>query len=365
MSKIPEMGACNTNDVALTLNMTANFKESRMFADANPALIEGVEFVSTWESLSPERPIYGVQWHPEKNSYEFDAHKRIPHTTHAVRVAQKIWYASPVTQSYIAASYVKYLEGAGARVVPIMVNQTDEYYKRMIEMTNGLLLPGGDVDLRTSGYALASAQLIKYAHANASRPYPIWATCQGFEFLALFMSKLPDLPLCSAYDVALPLNMTMGFKESRLFSGADPTIIEILQKEAVTHNYHYMCLTMDQYNSSPELKSTFKILSTNVDLNGVEFVSTWESVSTERPIYGVIWHPEHNAYEFDSHKHIPHTANAVLVAQFMANFFVNECRKVWTPPIAVTDEMAMLIYNYQLLYTASQTGEPYEFEQIY
>ena len=31
--------------------------------------------------------------------------------------------------SYFAASYVKYLEAAGARVVPIKINQTEEYYR--------------------------------------------------------------------------------------------------------------------------------------------------------------------------------------------------------------------------------------------
>ena len=30
--------------------------------------------------------------------------------------------------SYFAASYVKYLESAGARVVPVKINQTEEYY---------------------------------------------------------------------------------------------------------------------------------------------------------------------------------------------------------------------------------------------
>ena len=30
--------------------------------------------------------------------------------------------------TYFAASYVKYLESAGARVVPIKINQTEEYY---------------------------------------------------------------------------------------------------------------------------------------------------------------------------------------------------------------------------------------------
>ncbi|CAG2108580.1 unnamed protein product, partial [Medioppia subpectinata] len=141
-------------------------------------------------------------------------------------LAQEYWAPGAVNQSHIAASYVKYLESAGARVVPVMINETEQYYKQIIAETNGLLIPGGDQNLRTSGYAIAGAHLVKYAHANASRPYPIWTTCLGFELVALLMSKLPALGSCDTNDVALPLNMTMGFKESRMFSGVNPSIVK-------------------------------------------------------------------------------------------------------------------------------------------
>ena len=53
--------------------------------------------------------------------------------------------------SYIAASYVKYIESAGARVVPVLINQPGEYYQTIFDSTNGLLIPGGDVSLVDSG----------------------------------------------------------------------------------------------------------------------------------------------------------------------------------------------------------------------
>merc|ERR1719288_616609 len=49
--------------------------------------------------------------------------------------------------SYIAASYVKFVESGGARVVPVMINQPEEYYRTIFKSTNGLLIPGGDVSL--------------------------------------------------------------------------------------------------------------------------------------------------------------------------------------------------------------------------
>ena len=51
--------------------------------------------------------------------------------------------------SYIAASYVKYVESGGARVVPVFINQAEEYYRTIFHSTNGLLIPGGDVSLDT------------------------------------------------------------------------------------------------------------------------------------------------------------------------------------------------------------------------
>ena len=53
--------------------------------------------------------------------------------------------------SYIAASYVKFVESGGARVVPILINQPDDYYQMIFRSTNGLLIPGGAQDFDDSG----------------------------------------------------------------------------------------------------------------------------------------------------------------------------------------------------------------------
>lgn len=46
----------------------------------------GLEFVSTIEHRY--YPFYGVQFHPEKNIYEWVRNKNISHTNHAVKAAQ-------------------------------------------------------------------------------------------------------------------------------------------------------------------------------------------------------------------------------------------------------------------------------------
>ena len=64
-----------------------------------------------------------------------------------------------LANEFFDSSYVKFLEQAGARVVPIFIQRDEAYYRRMFNLTNGLLVPGGAANLAESG-VLASFILI-------------------------------------------------------------------------------------------------------------------------------------------------------------------------------------------------------------
>jgi len=49
---------------------------------------------------------------------------------------------------YIAASYVKFVESGGARVVPIFYNSTKDQLDQLFDSINGILLPGGGADFK-------------------------------------------------------------------------------------------------------------------------------------------------------------------------------------------------------------------------
>lgn len=68
--------------------------------------------------------------------------------TQAIREAWKDDF--PNKSTLLSASYVKFIESAGARVVPIHVGKNAEYYEMMFNKTNGLLLPGGNVTIEDS-----------------------------------------------------------------------------------------------------------------------------------------------------------------------------------------------------------------------
>ena len=46
--------------------------------------------ISTFNFLPPAKkyPFYAVQWHPEKNNFEWTTKEEIPHSEHAVAVSQ-------------------------------------------------------------------------------------------------------------------------------------------------------------------------------------------------------------------------------------------------------------------------------------
>jgi len=93
--------------------------------------------------------------------------------------------------SFITASYVKWVESGGARVVPIPYNASQEELSYFFSSVNGLLMPGGMQTLNeTITFFDSSLYLFNLAlKANANGDYfPIWGTCMGFQFLNIAVS---------------------------------------------------------------------------------------------------------------------------------------------------------------------------------
>ncbi|XP_041823616.1 gamma-glutamyl hydrolase [Melanotaenia boesemani] len=274
-------------------------------------------------------------------------------------LAQEVFSPKPNQSAYIAASYVKFLEAAGARVVPVMINQTLEEYKTLFNSINGILYPGGGVSIISSGYERAAKIFYELAiEANKRGDYfPVWGTCLGFEQLTYLTSGKFSLSHTNTSGVALPLNFTEDMKDSRMFKGFPSEVMAALASEPITENSHQWSLATSTYNTNEKLRTFYKVLSTNTDGN-VEFVSTVEAYTY--PIYGTQWHPEKNAFEWTK-PYIPHSPSAVKTTFYMAEFFVNEARKSFHRFESQEEENKALIYNYSPVYTGAMRA----FEQIY
>ncbi|XP_076030765.1 gamma-glutamyl hydrolase-like, partial [Oratosquilla oratoria] len=267
--------------------------------------------------------------------------------------------------SYIAASYVKFVESSGGRVAPIFINQDPEYYQTIVDSVNGILFPGGSISItNSSGYGMG-VQLLYEAvvKKNLQGTYlPLWGTCLGFEAIMYLSAGMTNwLTICDSMNEAKPLGFEPGFRQSRLFTGVPGNILEALWQEKVTVNFHRWCMTRENLTASG-LAEDFLLLTTNRDADGLEFVSTVEH--NYLPFYGVQWHPEKNAFEWDTgHKYnnIPHSHTAIKVTQYFGNFFVNQARLNSQKFFSTEEEKAHLIYNYEPTDVSGFTG----FNQVY
>jgi len=202
----------------------------------------------------------------------------------------------PLTQfgsSYIAASYVKYVESGGGRVVPVFHNSTADELDAIFENINGLLFPGGGADLDDTPIYYSSLYLYNLAlQANDNDDYfPIFGHCMGFELLAILTTQDPNiLDDCSAENISYALNLTENAPDSRWIGNAPATVVDIIATEDVCLNNHVMCVFPTTYQENKYLNQFYSVLATNVDTLGNEFISTWEGF--DYPIYGMQWHAE-------------------------------------------------------------------------
>jgi len=251
---------------------------------------------------------------------------------------------------YIAASYVKYLEASGARVVPIDFDATDAELDSLLGSLNGLLFPGGGAAFpKSAQYAFDKVRAMN----DAGDPFPLWGTCMGFQWLLLAASDValdPPTGQMDSYNISLSLNFTSTYADSRVLGGAPVAVLEALSREAVTMNNHHYGIYPDHFASTPALSSFYNLLSTSQDRQGVPFVSMMEAFNY--PIFGSQWHPEKNNFEWAETadgtpaEAIDHSPNAVMVSQYMATFFVNQARLSAHSYSSEAAEDAALIYNY-------------------
>lgn len=251
----------------------------------------------------------------------------------------------PHGTSYIAASYVKYIESAGARVVPIRINRTEEEYVALFNSINGLLLPGGDVNIETSQFTRTAKIFYELAlKANKAGDYfPLWGTCQGFQQLTVLTANKNLLTNTDTEAVALPLSFMKGAQTTRLFKNFPKNLLQSLSQENITANFHLWSLSLQNYSRTPSLKRFYKVLSTNTD-GKIEFISTMEA--HHYPFYAVQWHPEKSPFEWLDKPGMVHSASAVQTSFYTASFFVSEARKNQHKFPSLQEEEKALIYNY-------------------
>lgn len=79
--------------------------------------------------------------------------------------------------SYIMSAYVKFLESAGARIIPMIRSESREVTLDKLSKVNGILFPGGTGDYIEYGQFIFDT--VKQINDNGTY-FPLWGTCLGF-----------------------------------------------------------------------------------------------------------------------------------------------------------------------------------------
>ncbi|XP_030550126.1 gamma-glutamyl hydrolase 2-like [Rhodamnia argentea] len=259
--------------------------------------------------------------------------------------------------SYIAASYVKFVESAGARVIPLIYNEPPEVLFEKLNMVNGVLFTGG---WAKSGLYYETVKAIfkkVLAKNDAGDHFPLYAICLGFELLTMIISEDKSiLEEFNAADQASTLQFTRNTNiEGTVFQRFPPDLLQKLSTDCLVMQNHHYGISPERLMQYTDLTNFFKVLTTSTDGDNKVYVSTVQAHNY--PVTAFQWHPEKNAFEWGLSM-IPHSDDAIQVTQHVANFFVSEARKSGNRASAqkVLDN---LIYNYSPTY-CGKAGKGYD-----
>ncbi len=265
---------------------------------------------------------------------------------------------------YIAASYVKFLEASGARVVPIRTDLSEENIKKLFKSINGAIFPGGVASLINSSYANTSRIIFDLAKKTFDNGgyFPIMAMCLGHQFLATVANSASQISIrrTDTYNLIAPLNLLKDYRESKLFRSIPDYLVKSANATPITAHFHRYSLPFKFFKENKKLNDFFKVLTTNFDRKGTQFVSTLEA--KKYPFYSTQWHPEKCAFEWGLRKNIRHDLTAIQLGQYISNFFVNEARLSSHKFPSEKEIRNILIYNYQPVYTGK---DDLYYEQVY
>lgn len=229
--------------------------------------------------------------------------------------------------SYIATSYVKYVQMSGAQVVPVLSFSDKAYFDDLLPKLNGILFTGGGTAISIKNKWTQNADyILKWAinENKKGRVFPVWGTCLGWELLAYLTSGYDSKVLSSVRGESGVRNTLLIKQDGYLYSDLTPTLKYNLQNgQGVTYFNHVFAVSTAYYQSSQELKSFWEVTSTTKSSYNEEFISTAEG--KEFPVFGIQYHPEKNLYEWKVKA--DRSLSGVEIAQILSNKFVDLARK--------------------------------------
>jgi gamma-glutamyl hydrolase len=233
----------------------------------------------------------------------------------------------PAQNSFILTNYVRWLEAAGAKVIPIHQWFTDEHLEEVLGKVNGVVFAGGALTLKPEGeYERLAKKIFDKTidlKKNHNTILPILGICQGLQLIHVFLMGANDLGSFSQHNIKGPMTIDQSI-DSRLFSlltKEEKTQIRLIDSVA---NFNNFGISHQHYQKYPELKDFFNPIALAYDTIGNVNYAAVEAF--DYPIYAVQFHPEKPSYDKVAEDSIPQNPVAVKLSQSIGNFFVDQAR---------------------------------------
>ncbi|KAG6557513.1 hypothetical protein Mapa_000787 [Marchantia paleacea] len=264
--------------------------------------------------------------------------------------------------SYIAASYVKFVEAGGARAVPLLYNEPVESLRRKFSAVNGIVFPGGSTNMDGGPYLDTVKLLLDWAiEANDTGDYfPVYGACLGMEVLANVIAE--DCGRC--YGEVTNCSLNDYEPRGKLLQSCLLVCYWIMRCEARIDILKYRPvwgLTPAKFASIKPLTDFFEVLTVTPDDNGDMYVSSVQG--KKYPVTAVMFHPEKNVFEW-TYDSIPHSSAAIQLTQSIADYFISEARKSSHAPSSQEEVNDLLVNNYHSVFLGN-IPPPIPFEEIY
>ena len=188
---------------------------------------------------------------------------------------------------YVMSSFVKFLETAGARIIPLIPGTSEDQTRDLLSKINGVFLPGGDGDYEDYARFLYREVL---AMNDRGTFMPIWGTCMGFEQLANFTATGGD-PNEHMYltHASLPLEFLVDPKGTRMYRSLKDQAY-LFNDHNYTYNGHNWGIPPEKFTTDAGLKAMFRPTAISHLPDGRAFVASMEGLTY--PVFGTLFHPE-------------------------------------------------------------------------
>ena len=212
------------------------------------------------------------------------------------------------------------MQAAGARIVPIIREESEESILKKVSMLDGIFYPGGNGDYGAPAQ-LVWDELIK--QNDAGHFYPAWGTCLGYETFGLLTATDPDTLWntdSEIHHVSLPIEFTMDTSESSMFCQLEDGMVSDFQTGNYTYNSHKYSLDPKKLETDAKFGDFWTVTSTSKDFKGTTFIASMEAKNY--PIMGTQFHPEKATQIWYEGVGINHTWQSTKMNRYFADLFV-------------------------------------------